>query len=65
MPHFRLPAFDHGVVSFIWAVVLGGYIWIGMLAIGVNGAVSFVIAVLSAFGIFLFVRLRGEDRPGG
>ena len=65
MPHFRLPAFDHGVVSFIWAVVLGGYVWIGILAVGVNGAVSFVIAALSAFGIFFFVRLRGEDRPGG
>ena len=64
MPHFRLPAFDHGVVSFVWAVVLGGYVWIGLLAIGVNGAVAFLIAVLSAFGIFFFVRLCGEDRPG-
>jgi len=63
VPHFRLPAFDHGVVSFVWAVVLGGYIWIGLLAVGVNGAVAFLIAALSAFGIFWFVYLYGEDRP--
>jgi hypothetical protein len=64
VPHFRLPAFDHGVVSFVWAVVLGGYLWIFLLAVGVNGAVAFVLAALCAFGIFFFVRLRGADTPG-
>jgi hypothetical protein len=63
VPHFRLPAFAHGVVSFVWAVLLGGYVWIGLLAIGTSGATAFVIAVLCALGIFFFVRLRGEDRP--
>src|SRR5438270_5060075 len=59
VPHFRLPAFDHGVVSFVWAVVLGGYIWIGLLAVGVNGAGAFLVAALSAFGFFWFVYLYG------
>jgi uncharacterized membrane protein YdjX (TVP38/TMEM64 family) len=32
-----------------------------MLAIGVSGATAFIISVLSACAIFLFVRLYGED----
>jgi hypothetical protein len=61
--HFRMPAMDHGFVSFLWGVGLGAFIWIGLLAVGVSRPTSFVVALLSAFGIFLFVRLRGQDRP--
>ena len=63
MPHFRLPAIDHGVVSFLWAVGLGAFIYFGMVAVGVSGGVSFITAAVSAFFIFLFVRLYGEDKP--
>ena len=63
MPHFRLPSIDHGVISFAWAVALGLYVWLGLEAIGVGGATAFVIACLSAFAIFLFVRIYGEEEP--
>jgi hypothetical protein len=61
--HLRPPSIDHGVVAFVWAVALGAYIYFGMLAIGANGAISIVISLVCAFGIWLFVRLRGEDLP--
>ena len=35
-----------------------------MLAVGVSHATAFIISLVSAGAIFLFVRLRGEDRPG-
>ena len=59
--HLRLPSFDRGLTSFLWAFGLGLYLWLGMLAIGVSGATAFIISVLSACAIFLFVRLYGED----
>jgi hypothetical protein len=64
MPHFRLPSIDHGVISFIWGVVLGAFIYFGLVAVGIHGGTAFVFAALGAFFIFLFVRLYGEDRPG-
>jgi hypothetical protein len=57
----RPPSIDHGVVSFVWALLLGFYIWVGLLAVGVSGATSFLLAVLAAFGIFLYIRLFGEE----
>ena len=61
--HFRPPSIDQGVIAFLWAVALGAYIYFGLLAVGSSGAFAIVVAMLSAFGIWLFVRLRGEDRP--
>jgi hypothetical protein len=57
----RPPSIDHGVISFIWALFLGLFIWAGLLAVGVNGGVAVAIAVVSAFLIFLFVRVFGEE----
>ena len=57
----RPPSIDHGVISFIWALFLGLFIWAGLLAVGVNGGVAVAIAVVSAFLIFLFVRVYGEE----
>ena len=57
----RPPAFDHGVVSFLWALFLGLFIWVGQLAVGVAQVTALVVAVVSAFGIFLFVRIYGDD----
>lgn len=65
--HLRMPAFDRGLTSFLWAFGLGLYLWLGMLAIGVNGATAFIFAALAACVIFLYVRIYGEDevrRPG-
>jgi hypothetical protein len=59
----RLPAFSHGVSSFLWALVFGVFIWIGGVAVGFSGALSFVVACVAACGIFLYVRVYGEDEP--
>ena len=60
----RPPSIDHGVTSFLWALGFGLFIYFGLLAIGAKGGFSFVIALLAIGGIWIFVRTRGEDRPG-
>jgi hypothetical protein len=62
VPHFRLPSIDPGVVAFIWGIVLGLYIYFGLLAVGQTKATAFVVAAVSAAAITLFVRLRGANR---
>jgi hypothetical protein len=59
----RPPSIDQGVIALIWAVVLGAYIYYGLLAVGSSGATAIVLAAVSFAGIWLFVRLRGEDTP--
>jgi len=59
--HLRMPSIDRGVTSFLWALGLGLYLWLGMLAIGISGATAFIFAALAAGAIFLFVRLFGDD----
>ena len=58
----RPPAFSRGFTSFVWGVLLGGFIWVGLLAIGVSGATAFLFGALSAALIFFFVRLYGDDQ---
>jgi hypothetical protein len=62
--HFRPPSIDQGVIALLWAAGLGAYIYFGLLAIGSSGAFSIVITLLAAAAIWLFVRARGENRPG-
>ena len=59
----RPPSIDHGVVSFIWAILLGAYVWAGLLAIGITQVTSAIIGAVSAGAIFLFVRIYGEEEP--
>jgi hypothetical protein len=59
----RLPAFSHGVTSFLWSIAFGVFIWIGGIAVGFKGATSFVVGCVAAFGIFLYIRIYGEDEP--
>lgn len=59
--HLRAPSIDHGVQSFLWALVFFLYLWFGMLAVGVSRATSFVLALVLGALIFLFVRIFGED----
>ncbi len=59
----RPPSIDQGVIAMIWAVGLGTYIYFGLLAIGESGATAIVIALVSFAGIWLLVRLRGEETP--
>jgi hypothetical protein len=61
--HLRPPAFDHGVISFLWALLFGGFIWVGGTAVGYGSAVSFVAGCVAAFLTFVFVRVYGEDDP--
>jgi hypothetical protein len=64
MPHLpRPPSIDRGLTSFLWAVGLGAYIYFGSLAVGVSSGTAFIFAALAAFGIFLYVRVCGEDTP--
>jgi hypothetical protein len=63
MPHFRLPAISQGVVSFLWGLFFGAFIWSGMLAVGVSGGTSFIIGGIAGFLIFLYVRVYGADEP--
>jgi len=59
--HLRPPSIDRGVTSFLWAFGLALFIWLGLLAIGINGGTALLLALLSFAAIFLFVRTRGED----
>lgn len=61
--HFRPPSIDQGVMALIWACALGAYVYFGLLAIGTSGAFAIVITLVAAAGIWLFVRLRGENTP--
>ena len=61
--HLRLPAFDRGITSFLWALFFGLFIWLSGSAVGYGGAVSFIVGCVAGFLIFVFVRVYGEDEP--
>lgn len=62
LPHPpRPPSIDQGVIAVIWAVALSVYIYFGLLAVGTSGATAIVLALVSFAGIWLLVRLRGEE----
>ena len=57
--HLRAPSIDQGVRAFIWSAVFFLFMWLGALAIDVPGGTAFVISLVAAAAIFLFVRTRG------
>jgi hypothetical protein len=59
--HLRLPSTSPGVQAFLWAFVFTVYIWLFLLGVGVDGAVAAIVAVVAGAGVFLLVRLYGED----
>lgn len=59
-----MPSIDHGVQSFLWAVLFFVILWLGMIALDVSAVTAFVLSLVAGAAIFLFVRLRGEDVPG-
>jgi hypothetical protein len=59
----RPPSIDQGVIALVWAVVLATYVYFGLLAVGASGATAIVLALVSFAGIWLLVRLRGEEIP--
>jgi hypothetical protein len=62
--HLRAPSIDQGVQAFVWSVVFFLYMWLGALAIDVPGGVAFVVSLVAAGAIFLFVRTRGRAGSG-
>mgnify|MGYP003694492273 CR=1 FL=1 len=58
--HLRMPSIDQGFRPFIWAVFFFLLLWVGMLALDVSRATAFILSLIAAGAIFLFVRLRGE-----
>lgn len=58
------PSIDPGVMAFIWALLLALFVYFGLKSVGSSGATAIVLSLLAFAGIWLFVRLRGEDRPG-
>jgi hypothetical protein len=61
VPHLRLPSIAPGVQAFVWALVFAVYIWAFMLAVGVSDAVAGLVGAVAGGGVFLLVRLYGED----
>jgi hypothetical protein len=61
--HLRPPSIDPGVKAFIWAFLLALFVWAGLLAIGISQGTALVVGLLALGGIFLVVRLYGEDTP--
>jgi hypothetical protein len=59
--HLRAPAFSHGVISLLWGLFFGLFVWIGGAAVGYSSGISFVVGCVVGFLSFLFVRTRGED----
>jgi hypothetical protein len=59
--HLRPPSFDPGVTAFLWALGLGLFIWLGLVAIGFSQGAALILALLSFGAIFLFVRTQGAD----
>ena len=47
--HLRPPSFSAGFTSFMWGLFLGAFIWLGMLAIGISGATSFIVGASPGF----------------
>jgi hypothetical protein len=60
--HLRFPAFSPGFSAFVWGLVLGTYIFIGLLAIGISKPTSLVTGILGGVLIFFYVRLKGADQ---
>jgi len=61
VPHLRLPSIAPGVQAFIWALVFAVYIWAFMAGVGVSNAVAGIVGAVAGGGVFLLVRLYGED----
>ncbi|TMK75136.1 MAG: hypothetical protein E6G45_14055 [Actinobacteria bacterium] len=59
--HLRPPSIDRGLTSFLWALGLALFIWLGLVAVGVGRGTALMLALLSFGAIFLFVRTQGGD----
>jgi phosphoglycerol transferase MdoB-like AlkP superfamily enzyme len=60
--HLRAPSVDKGVQSFLWALFFFLYLFLGMLAVGVDKGNALIFSALLGFGIFFYVRIFGEEK---
>jgi hypothetical protein len=59
----RPPAIAQGVQAFLWAFFLGGFVFIGMLAIDITMMTSLVTAIVCGLVIFVAVCTFGAEQP--
>lgn len=57
----RPPAIAQGTSAALWAVGLGGFIFVGMLSISISKATSLIVAIVCGFVIYFAVLLFGAD----
>jgi hypothetical protein len=60
--HLRPPSIDKGVSAFLWAFGFFLYLWLGAMAVGVDGMTAFILSAVVGGAIFLYIRVYGEDR---
>jgi hypothetical protein len=65
VPHLRSPSISPGFSAFLWGFGLGAFIWLGLLAVGISGATSFMVSAVAGLLIFLFVRVYGTSGRRG
>ena len=61
--HLRPPSIAHGVQAFLWSAFFFLFIWLGAVAVRYAKGISFIVAAVAGFLIFLLVRTRGEEEP--
>jgi hypothetical protein len=60
----RPPALNPAVVSALWGIGLGAFIWIGLISVEiVSRLASLVFGIVGGVMIFFFVLLMGAGRP--
>ncbi|HEY7196562.1 MAG TPA: hypothetical protein VH306_05210 [Gaiellaceae bacterium] len=59
--HLRPPSFSRGFTSFLWGFGLGLYVWVGLMAVGVDLGTALLVGLAAGGLIFFFVRLFGGD----
>lgn len=59
----RFPAIGQGTQAFLWALFLGGFVFIGMLAIDISKLTSLVTGIVSGLVVFVAVSVFGAERP--
>ncbi len=60
----RMPSFDRGRVSLMWALALGLFIFFGSVSVGLGRATALIVAFLAAAAIYFYVRIYGEEQLG-
>jgi hypothetical protein len=63
MAHLRAPSTSQGAIAFLWGLLFGVLIWLGLLSIGITKATSFILGSVAGFLVFLLVAVYGGDEP--